>query len=106
MSLVPGERLELSQARPYQILSLARLPISPPRQAAACGCRAEPGNVARARQGVNAARRRSAVAPAGLFAEHAIVRVARPRWSATPAMRSIDARTWQLSLVATVALGD
>ena len=32
MSLVPGERLELSQGRPYQILSLARLPISPPRQ--------------------------------------------------------------------------
>ena len=66
-----------------------------------CGAR----HVARARQGVNAARRRSAVAPAGLFAEHAIVRVARPRWSTTPAMRSIVARTWQLSLVATMALG-
>ena len=30
--VVPGERLELSQGRPYQILSLARLPISPPRR--------------------------------------------------------------------------
>ena len=30
--VVPGERLELSHGRPYQILSLARLPISPPRQ--------------------------------------------------------------------------
>ena len=29
--LVPGERLELSHGCPYQILSLARLPISPPR---------------------------------------------------------------------------
>ena len=46
------------------------------------------------------------MAPAALFAEHAIVRVARPRWSTTPAMRSIAARTWQLSLVATMALGD
>ena len=32
--LVPGERLELSHGCPYQILSLARLPISPPRQRA------------------------------------------------------------------------
>ena len=44
--VVPGERLELSQGRPYQILSLARLPISPPRQAAASrmpagGCRGD-----------------------------------------------------------------
>ena len=30
--VVPGERLELSQGCPYQILSLARLPISPPRR--------------------------------------------------------------------------
>ena len=30
--MVPGERLELSHGCPYQILSLARLPISPPRQ--------------------------------------------------------------------------
>ena len=30
--LVPGERLELSHGFPYQILSLARLPVSPPRQ--------------------------------------------------------------------------
>ena len=29
--MVPGERLELSHGYPYQILSLARLPISPPR---------------------------------------------------------------------------
>ncbi len=31
--MVPRERLELSQGFPYQILSLARLPISPPRRA-------------------------------------------------------------------------
>ena len=31
--VVPRERLELSHGFPYQILSLARLPISPPRQA-------------------------------------------------------------------------
>ena len=31
VSLVPGERLELSLGCPNQILSLARLPISPPR---------------------------------------------------------------------------
>ena len=30
-AMVPGERLELSHGCPYQILSLARLPISPPR---------------------------------------------------------------------------
>ena len=30
-AVVPGERLELSHGCPYQILSLARLPISPPR---------------------------------------------------------------------------
>ena len=30
--MVPGERLELSQGRPYRILSPARLPIPPPRQ--------------------------------------------------------------------------
>ena len=37
--VVPGERLELSHGRPYQILSLARLPISPPRQRAADSAR-------------------------------------------------------------------
>ncbi len=30
--MVPGERLELSRGYPHQILSLARLPVPPPRQ--------------------------------------------------------------------------
>ena len=31
LSLVPGERLELSRCHHHRILSPARLPISPPR---------------------------------------------------------------------------
>ena len=30
--LVPGARIELAHGYPYQILSLARLPVPPPRQ--------------------------------------------------------------------------
>ena len=30
--MVPGARIELAHGYPYQILSLARLPVPPPRQ--------------------------------------------------------------------------